>query len=75
MKCPKCHKPALVHDSRAWKENTRRRRYSCNCGHKFGTMEQIMEIGSGYRYAKFSDSVRKRIVAEIRADVLAAIDR
>lgn len=75
MKCPKCQKSALVHDSRAWKENTRRRRYSCSCGHKFGTMEQLMEIGKGYRYQKFNDTVRKRVVADIRAEVLAALDR
>lgn len=42
MKCPICKQRAPVRDSRE-DDESRRRRYLCECGHRFTTVEFIVE--------------------------------
>lgn len=63
--CPKCNKGKVyVTDSRESTGNRCRRRYACECGYKFTSIEEIVDIGSEKLVKKITDK-RRRKIAEL----------
>ena len=48
MLCPNCKQDALVRDSRP-QGNFRRRRYFCECGTRFTTLECVIDVGNNLK--------------------------
>lgn len=77
MKCPTCNIEANCIDSRPMPNNMRRRRYACECGLRFNTLEVLQidtdDLNPGKRITslKWIDKVRKSSYQEGRNDVMA----
>jgi len=54
VRCPECHKPADVLETRD-KDHYIRRRYQCFNNHRFSTMEQVHEFRAGPRHQTQED--------------------
>lgn len=77
MKCPTCNTEANCVDSRPMPNNMRRRRYACECGVRFSTLE-VLQIdtdiefpGKRTKALKWLDKVSKASYQEGRNDVMA----
>ncbi len=66
MRCYQCHAPTRIVDSRYVAEKgTTRRRYRCANGHRFSTVEEVMELKRGVA-AKPSETAAQLMTARYK---------